>query len=205
MPLHCRHSAPCDPAVRLCEERAARVLLKPRVAALIALLLTISSALMAPSKAVSASSTKITQLVNALALEVETLAARTRPPHWPMRRSCLYYALAGKVVLDRHGIETTIRFGAVDYLPGTRKNHPIDPHAWLETDTHFIDYATLPRLGLVTQIPRDRVVTDPANVRPGETQVLALPAEPDRALAVYLRHHARRFRQWLVKPAGLIR
>lgn len=145
----------------------------------------------------STGSADATQCISALGREVESVAARTRPPHWPMKRSCLYYALAGRAILARHGINATLRVGAVDYFPGTPWEHPIDPHAWLETETHFIDYATLPRCGQVSLIPRDRVANQPEAVRPGVTQVLTLPSEPDRALTTYLRHHARRFRQWL--------
>lgn len=161
-----------------------------------ALLLTLL-ALIGPAKAGWEGRTGEKQLVDALAAEVESMAAQTRPPHWPLKRSCLYYALAGQVLLAQHGVKAVLRVGAVDYFPGTPLAHPIDPHVWLETDTYFIDYATLPRCGRVTHIPRDRLATAPEEVRPGMTSVLGVGAEPDRALTLYLRHHALRFRHWL--------
>lgn len=132
-------------------------------------------------------------VIDGLADEVEWIAARTRPPHWPLKRSCLYYALAGRALLAHYGIDARLRVGAVDYCPGTASHHAIEPHAWLQTDTYFIDYATLPRCGQATRLPRNRVATDPMDVRPGVTRVLVLADAPTRALMFYLRHHSDRF------------
>ena len=132
-----------------------------------------------------------TEVVRGLSTAVEASVASTRPPYWPMRRACLYYAMAGQALLADHGIAARLRVGQVVYWPGTAAAHPIAPHAWLETGTDFIDYATLPRWGEVAVIPRDLVATEPAAVVPGATRVLAISAELDGPLALYLDHHYR--------------
>jgi hypothetical protein len=128
-----------------------------------------------------------------LAPEVEWAVARTKPLHWERRRACLYYALAGQGLLARLDVPATLRFGSVVYAPGTPAAYPIDPHAWLETPTGFVDYATLPRWGAVTVIPRELVATTPWEVRPGVTRVLAQRWPEDAALRGYLATHRSRF------------
>jgi hypothetical protein len=139
-----------------------------------------------------------TDVIHALAGAVEASVARTRPPHWPRKRACLYYALAGQALLAQQGIPAMLRVGRVVYRPGTASAHPIAPHAWLETADHFIDYAMLPRRGAVAVIATERLATHPAHVLPGVTRVLALAAEPDESLGLYLGHHYRRFHgRWI--------
>jgi hypothetical protein len=99
--------------------------------------------------------------------------------------------MAGQALLADHGLPAWLRVGQVVYWPGTTAAHPIAPHAWLETETYFIDYAALPRWGAVAVIPRDLVATDAAAVAPGVTRVLAISAELDGPLALYLDHHYR--------------
>lgn len=132
-------------------------------------------------------------VIRALSASVEALVASSRPPHWPLRRSCFYYALAGQALLARHGISACLHVGQVSYFPGTAHAHPIAPHAWLATEIGFIDYATLPRWGRVTVIPHALVATDPSLVMPGVTQVLTLSAGPDDPLTWCLQDHYRRF------------
>ena len=134
-----------------------------------------------------------THTVSALAAAVEAFAATTRPQHWPMKRACLYYALAGQTLLAQHGIPAMLRVGQVVYRPGTAAAYPIAPHAWLDTGAYVIDYAMLPRLGRVAVIPNNLVATNPSNVLPGVTQLLATPDDPNKALGLYLNHHYRRF------------
>nr|WP_200347906.1 lasso peptide biosynthesis B2 protein [Halochromatium glycolicum] len=134
-----------------------------------------------------------TDTIQALSVAVEAMAASTRPRYWPLKRACLYYALAGQVLLAEQGISAQLRVGRVVYHPGTARAHAIAPHVWLETATHFIDYATLPRWGQVTIIPRDRVAVVPAEVVPGGSRVLAARAEVDDGLRLYLNHHNRQF------------
>lgn len=134
-----------------------------------------------------------TQTVYALGAAVEALASTTRPQHWPMKRACLYYALAGQALLAKHGIPAMLRVGQVEYRPGAVAAYPIAPHAWLETGAHVIDYAMLPRWGRVAVIPRDLVATDPLSVLPGVTQLLAMRDRPTKPLGLYLNHHYRRF------------
>jgi hypothetical protein len=128
-----------------------------------------------------------------LAPEVEWTVARTKPTHWERRRSCLYYALAGQLLLALQGVPTALWFGSVVYAPGTTAAYPIDPHAWLETPAGFVDYATLPRWGVVTVIPRELVATTPREVRPGVTRVLTQRWPSDAALRGYLSTHRSRF------------
>lgn len=142
------------------------------------------------------------EVARALADQVESIAAGTRPRNWPLRHACLYYALAGQALLARYGIASELRIGNIDYRPGTGLHHPISPHVWLETETHFIDYAALPRWGRVEVIPRALVAETSGQVRPGATPVLAAPLRPDAALAQFLRHHERRFRLQLEGRRG---
>jgi hypothetical protein len=134
-----------------------------------------------------------TAIIRALSPAVEASVESTRPLHWPMTRACLYYAIAGQALLARQGIAARLRVGQVVYSPGTAAAHPIAPHAWLETETYFVDYAALPRWGEVMVIPRDRVAAAPSELIPGVTQVLAITAGIDDALAHYLNHHYRHF------------
>ncbi len=134
-----------------------------------------------------------TGMVESLGPAVEARAAQSRPQHWPMKRACLYYALAGQALLAQQGIPAQLVVGRVVYAPGTSAAYAIRPHAWLETETHFIDFATLPRWGEATVVPRALMATEAAAVRSGVTQVLVAPAPLDRPLQRYLSHHARRF------------
>jgi hypothetical protein len=131
--------------------------------------------------------------VASLAAEVERLVERAKPDDWALRRACLYYAFAGQHLLARQGISASVWVGAVVYDPGTYASHPIWPHAWLETATHFIDYAALPRWGTVRVLPHHLVARTPAEVRPGSTRVLALRRIEDLDLIAYLRFHRKRF------------
>ncbi|WP_295882952.1 lasso peptide biosynthesis protein [uncultured Thiohalocapsa sp.] len=143
--------------------------------------------------AVRASEVPAASLVVSLAPAVEDQVALTRPQHWPMKRACLYYALAGQALLAEHGIPARLRVGRVVYRPGSDAAHAIAPHVWLETPAAFIDYATLPRWGRVSVIPRALVAAAPAQVVAGRTPVLAVAAPADAALVRWLSHHARRF------------
>lgn len=133
----------------------------------------------------------------ALAGPVERLAVRTKPADWQARRSCLYYALAGQYLLARAGIDARLRVGQVVFAPGTAAAHRIRPHAWLETPTHFIDYATLPRWGMVVIIPRSRVAYSPADIQRGRTGVLVRHRPPDADLLSHLAEHRTRFNRGL--------
>jgi len=140
--------------------------------------------------------------LTALAPVVEQAAARTRPATWPLKRACLYYALAGQYLLARAGIDTTLHIGTVIYDPQTPAAHRISPHAWLETAHHFVDYATLPRRGQVTVIGLGQVAADEADVMPGQTRVLAL-GEPDNPqLHAYVAVHRARFLRLMLQPPG---
>lgn len=143
-----------------------------------------------------------TSIIDALSAEVDATVASTRPPHWPMKRACLYYAIAGQTLLAEHGIPARLRVGRVVYRPGTAAAHPIAPHAWLETATDFVDYAMLPRGGQTAVIPLRQVATTPSAVVPGVTRVLAITAEVDASLGLYLRHHYRLFQGRYMRPAA---
>ena len=134
-----------------------------------------------------------TRAVTSLAGQVEELVAHSKPADWEMRRSCLYYALAGQYLLARNGIDAILWTGAVVYDPRTRARHPISPHAWLETASHFIDYSTLPRWGEVTVIPREQTATEKTGVHAGITRVLLFHRPGDSALIEYLDTHRARF------------
>jgi hypothetical protein len=131
--------------------------------------------------------------MEALAPLVEAAVAATRPRHWPMKRACLYYALAGQALLARYGVAAGLRVGRVVYWPGTPAAYPIEPHAWLQSGTYFIDYAALPRWDGVAIIPGHLVAGEPAQVVPGVTRVLAVPDALDAQLQRYLQHHHRCF------------
>jgi len=143
-----------------------------------------------------------TSIIDALSAEVDATVARTRPPYWPMKRACLYYAIAGQALLAEHGIPARLRVGRVVYWPGTASAHPITPHAWLETTTDFVDFAMLPRRGQTSVIPLQQVATSPSAVVPGPTRVLAIAAEIDAPLGLYLRHHYRLFQGRYLSPPG---
>ena len=132
-------------------------------------------------------------LIHALEPEIESLVERTRPASWETRHACLYYALAGRYLLGRYGIASNLVTGAVIYAPRTQQRHSICPHAWLETASHLIDFATLPRLGWATVIPLDRVAHRVSDIRPGYTQVLAVPRPPDPDHLRYIARHTARF------------
>lgn len=130
--------------------------------------------------------------VNALALDIEILAAHTRPAEWEMLRSCIYYALAGQYLLARQGVATRLEAGAIIYDPETPLRHGIDPHIWLESPTHLIDCGTLPRRGEVSVIPMSHVAEHEAGVIPGVTRVLIVERYRDPEYLAYLAgHHAR--------------
>jgi hypothetical protein len=135
-----------------------------------------------------------TSIIQGLSDAVAATAAATRPRHWPLRHACLYYALAGQALLARHGIAATLRVGRVVYRPGTPGAHPIAPHVWLDTGSHLVDYAMLPRRGEVAIVPADLVARRPSQVVPGVTRVLTSTADHDERLGRYLRHHYQRFR-----------
>ena len=134
-----------------------------------------------------------TRAVTSLAGQVEELVAHSKPAAWEMRRSCLYYALAGPYRVARNGRDAILWTGAVVYDPRTRARHPISPHAWLETASHFIDYSTLPRWGEVTVIPREQTATETTSVHAGITRVLLFHRPGDSALIDYLDTHRARF------------
>jgi hypothetical protein len=157
---------------------------------LVLLMVSTSTAAAATGPVISASSRST---VSALSPVVDAVVAETRPLHWPMKRACLYYAFAGQALLVELGIAARLRVGQVVYWPGTATAHRIAPHAWLETATDFVDYAMLPRLGRTAIIPRQRVAAEPSAVVPGFTRVLAVEAELDDPLRLYLSHHHRRF------------
>jgi hypothetical protein len=139
-------------------------------------------------------------VIEALAPVVEATVVATRPRHWPMKRACLYYALAGQTLLARQGIATRLVVGQVVYQPGTPAAYAIAPHAWLETETRFVDYAALPRWGRVAVIPRDLVAVHPSEVVPGVTRVQVIADALDAPLQHYLNHHQRCFRgRWLAQ------
>ena len=142
--------------------------------------------------------------LNGLAPQIELLAAQTRPPDWQLLRSCLYYALAGQHLLARQGIETRLESGAIQYHPYTPARHGIDPHVWLETRTHLIDCATLPRWGEVTVIPRSRVAMHREEVIPGVTRVLVVERYRDPEQLAHITAHRARFGERL-RSLGLSR
>jgi len=144
----------------------------------------------------------VAQRLAAVAGEVEDTAARTRPSNWPLRRACLYYALAGQYVLARQGIPSSLRLGTVVYGPGGPSAHRISPHAWLETATHFVDYATLPRWGRPTIVSRQQVATAIAQVEPGRTAVLALTEPIAGPMRGYLAVHRARLARQMMQPAA---
>lgn len=143
------------------------------------------------------------EIIERLSLAVAAVAARTRPLHWPMRRACLYYAITGQALLAEQGIAAHLLVGRVVYWPGTAAEHAIDPHAWLETASEFVDYAMLPRSGRTAILPLEGVAALPSAVIPGVTRVLAIEAEPSNALHRYLSHHCRRFHRAQVDSEGV--
>ena len=130
--------------------------------------------------------------VNALALDIEILAAHTRPAEWELQHSCIYYALAGQYLLARQGVATRLEAGAIQY----------DPHIWLESPTHLIDCATLPRRGEISVIPLSFVAQHPAEVIPGVTRALIVDRYGDPAYLAYLAGHRDRFAD-ILRTQGL--
>jgi hypothetical protein len=162
-------------------------------AATLCLTVTLGGVSICAAAASPADPAQQTDVIDALSAAVDATVSATRPPLWPMKRACLYYAIAGQALLAEHGIPARLRLGRVVYWPGTAWRHPIVPHAWLETSTYFIDYAMLPRCGRTAVIPLQRVATSPPAVVAGVTPVLAIAAEIDAPMAQYLNHHRRRF------------
>ena len=91
------------------------------------------------------------------------------------------------------GMATRLESGAVMYNPSSALRHGIDPHVWLESRTHFIDCATLPRWGVVTLVPRTLVAEHPADVIPGVTRVFVVARYRDRQQREFLDAHRARF------------
>jgi hypothetical protein len=141
----------------------------------------------------AAANDPLRETLDALTPEIETLAANSRPADWALLRSCLYYALAGQYLLAREGVATRLESGAVMYNPSSARRHGIDPHVWLESRTHFIDCATLPRWGVVTLVPRSLVAEHPGDVIPGVTRVLVVARYRDRQQRAFLDAHRARF------------
>lgn len=139
------------------------------------------------------------ETVTSLAEPVESLVAATRPLEWPELHACLYYALAGQHLLAEKGIATRLVQGTVVYGPYTAGQHEINPHMWLETATHVIDYATLPRWGEVSFIPRSLVALSAREVEPGLTRVLVLARRGSRAERHFIRMHRARFERALAR------
>ena len=138
-------------------------------------------------------SQQLADTMASMASEIERVVALSKPADWETAHSCLYYAFAGQHLLAQRGIAATLWVGTVVYDPGTSTRHGITPHAWLETATHFIDAATLPRWGAVTVIPLELVATNASQIIPGETQVLVRRRPGDRDLLQYLAEHRARF------------
>ena len=142
------------------------------------------------------------ETVNALALDIEILAAHTRPVEWELQHACIYYALAGQYLLARHGVATRLEAGAIQYDPHTPMRHGIDPHIWLESPTHLIDCATLQRWGEISVIPLSLVARHPAEVMPGVTRILIVDRYRDPAYLDYLAGHRDRFAD-ILRTQGL--
>ncbi len=136
--------------------------------------------------------------VNALALDIEMLAAQTRPAEWEMLHSCIYYPLAGQYLLAWQGVVTRLEAGSILYDPQTPLRHGIDPHIWLESPTHLIDCANLPRRGEVSVIPMSLVARHDSEVVPGVTRVLIVDRYRYPEYLAYLAGHRNRF-------AGILR
>lgn len=142
---------------------------------------------------------EIGQIVESLGEAVEDLAAGARPLEWPRLYSCLYYALAGQHLLAGEGIPTRLVLGTVVYGPYIAGQHGINPHIWLETATHLIDYATLPRWGEVSVIPMERVARSAREVTPGLTRILILPRRASPQERHFITIHRSQFERALAR------
>lgn len=140
--------------------------------------------------------------IRALGPGIETLVARTKPAGWTFEHSCLYYALAGQYLLARHGISSRLHVGTVIYEPYTPYQHRISPHAWLETATYLVDYASLPRRGETSVIPLPLVTHQMGEIKPAITRVLAVRRQPDAQLERYIEKHHACFERALRDPAA---
>lgn len=136
-------------------------------------------------------------LMDRLAPAIEALTERTTPFDWELLHACVYYALAGQYILAHQGIPTRLKGGAVLYNPYTPLHHDIKPHAWLETDTHVIDCAALPRWGYIAVIPLQQVARNPASVIPWMTRLLILEDRDDPQFLDYVARHRARFERVL--------
>lgn len=140
---------------------------------------------------------KFRDTVVSLGDRVEAMVAKTRPLEWPELHACLYYALAGQRLLAEAGISTRLVQGTVVYGPYIAGQHKINPHIWLETATHIIDYATLPRWGEVSVIPRSLAARNARAVTPGLTRILAWPRPRSAPEQRFIMMHRARFEQAL--------
>ena len=137
-----------------------------------------------------------------LAPAIEALTRRTKPADWELLHACLYYALAGQYILAGRGVPTRLRGGAVLYYPDTPLHHPIKPHVWLETGTHFIDCSALPRWGYIAVIPLQEVARNPASVVPGVSRLLILEERNDPEFLGYVARHRARF-EHILRETGI--
>jgi len=156
--------------------------------------------LLAPATAAAAENTpdfKVT--VESLGDSVEAMVAATRPLEWPPLHACLYYALAGQHLLAGEGITARLVLGTVVYGPYITGQHGINPHIWLETATHIIDYATLPRWGEVSVIPLDWVAHSAGEVTPGLTRIAVLPRPSSLQERRFIMMHRARFERALTR------
>jgi len=142
---------------------------------------------------------ELREIVESLGEAVETLAAETRPLEWPRLHSCLYYALAGQHLLAGEGIPSRLVLGTVVYGPYITGQHGINPHIWLETATHLIDYATLPRWGEVSVIPLSLVARSTREVTPGLTRIAVLPRPGSLQERRFITMHRSRFERALAR------
>jgi hypothetical protein len=140
---------------------------------------------------------RLIALMDRLTPAIEALTERTTPSNWELLHACIYYALAGQSILALKGIPTRLKGGAVMYYPDTPLRHDIKPHAWLETDTHFIDCSALPRWGYIAVIPLQQVARNHASVIPGMTRLLILEERNDPEFQDYVARHRARFERVL--------
>ncbi len=139
-------------------------------------------ALLLPARDVAAAernTAELREIVESLGEAVETLAAETRPLEWPRLHSCL--------------------LGTVVYGPYITGQHGINPHIWLETATHLIDYATLPRWGEVSVIPVELVARSTREVTPGLTRIAVLPRPGSLQERRFITMHRSRFERALAR------
>jgi hypothetical protein len=134
-------------------------------------------------------------LMDRLAPAIEALTERTTPFDWELLHACVYYALAGQYILAHQGIPPTERRGCAQPVYPTASRH--QTHAWLETDTHVIDCAALPRRGYIAVIPLQQVARNPASVIPWMTRLLILEDRDDPEFLDYVARHRARFERVL--------